>query len=201
MKFNDPDLKKHSAIVIHASATKPSMDIGVKEIRSWHVSPPRSWSDIGYHLVIRRDGSLEKGRDWDRQGAHASGFNRNPEDGKLTFGICLVGGVTENNVNIAEDNFTDKQWSTLNRILKEIVEYTGIKEIVGHNQLSNHSSRGCPSFNSKIYVDWFFKSIKALHLPSDWYDHSKYNWHDIDPETWNLPNTFMDEVDTGGNKD
>ena len=201
MNFNDPTLKLHSAIVLHSSATRPSMDIGVKEIRSWHVNPPRSWSDIGYHLVIRRDGSIEKGRDWDRQGAHASGFNRNPKDGKLTFGICLVGGVTENNVNIAEDNFTDEQWSTLNRILKEIIDFTGIKTIKGHNELPNHASRGCPSFNSKVYVDWLFKSIKALHLPSDWYNYSKFNWHDTDPNAWNLPNNFMDEVDTGGTID
>jgi len=200
MNFHDPDLKNHSAIVLHCSATRPSMDIGVEEIRDWHVNG-NGWSDVGYHLVIRRDGSLEKGRDWGTQGAHAGGFNRNPKDGKLTFGICLVGGVAEHNVNIVEDNFTNEQWSTLNRVLKEIVEYTGIKEIYGHNELPNHASRGCPSFNSKIYVDWFFKSIKALHLPSDWNDHGKFNWHDTDPQAWNLPVSFMDEVDTGGTID
>ena len=45
---------------------------------------------------------------------------------------------------------------------------------------------------------WLFKSIKALHLPADWYDHTKHNWHNTDPDAWNLPNNFMDEVDTGG---
>lgn len=199
MNFNDRDLLNHSAIVLHSSATRPSMDIGVEEIKSWHLE--KGWNTIGYHLVIRRDGSLEKGRDWDTQGAHALGFNRNPSDGKLTFGICMVGGVAEHNVNVVEDNFTDKQWSTLNRVLKDIVSYTGIKLIVGHNEVEGHETRGCPSFNSKVYVDWLLKSIHSLHLPSDWYDHTKYNWHDTDPSAWNLPNNFMDEVDTGGIKE
>lgn len=196
MNFQDNDLKKHSAIVLHCAATRPSMDIGVKEIESWHKQ--RGFNSIGYHLVIRRDGSLEKGRNWGTQGAHAGGFNRNPKDGKLTFGICMVGGVAEHNVNIVEDNFTDEQWSTLNKVLKEIVEYAGIKEIYGHREIRGHETRGCPSFNSKAYAEWFYKSVNALHLPIDWYDYSKYNWHDTNPEAWNLPVTFMDEVDTGG---
>ncbi len=193
MNFNDQDLKKHSAIVIHSAATKPSMDIGVSEIESWHLA--RGFNSIGYHLVIRRDGTLEKGRDWGTQGAHALNFNRNPKDGKLTFGICMVGGVAQHDANVVEDNFTDEQWSTLNKTVKSIMDFTGIREIYGHNELPGHSSRGCPSFNSRVYGDWILKAISSLHLPDDWYDHTKHNWHNTNPDAWNLPVTFMDEVD------
>lgn len=192
MNFNDPLLNRHSAIVIHCAATKPSMDIGKTEIEQWHVA--RNFSSIGYHLVIRRDGSLEKGRDWGVQGAHALNFNRN-KDGKLTFGICMVGGVAERDVRIVEDNFTDEQWSTLNRVLKEIIDFTGITEIYGHNELPGHGSRGCPSFNSLVYKEWLLKAVKSLHLPDDWYDHRKHSWHNTDTAAWNLPVSFMDEVD------
>ena len=54
-------MNKKKGIIIHCSATKPSMDIGVKEINEWHLQ--RGWSGIGYHYVIRRNGDLETGRD------------------------------------------------------------------------------------------------------------------------------------------
>lgn len=195
MNIKEEDLHKHSAIVLHCSATKPSMDIGVDEIRSWHLQ--RNFNDIGYHLVIRRDGSLERGRPWDKQGAHAYGFNRNT-DGKLTFGICMVGGVAEHDVNVVEDNFTKRQWETLNTVLKNIIDYSRIKEVYGHNELNGHESRGCPSFNSKAYTKWLYKSINTLYLPDNWYT---YDWHEAVPNAWDLPNTFMDEVDTGESND
>jgi hypothetical protein len=39
------------------------MDIGVAEIDKWHRG--RGFYMIGYHDVIRRDGSVEQGRDID----------------------------------------------------------------------------------------------------------------------------------------
>ena len=49
---------KTDMIVIHCASTPASMDIGVKEIKKWHVEDNK-WDDIGYHYVIRRDGTLE----------------------------------------------------------------------------------------------------------------------------------------------
>lgn len=72
-------------VVIHCSATRPSQDIGVAEIKNWHLA--RGWSDVGYHAVIRRDGKIEKGRDWWLNGAHVKGHNVG------TLAICMVGGL------------------------------------------------------------------------------------------------------------
>ena len=49
--------KKTDSIIIHCAATKPSMDIGIEEIRKWHVDQ-NGWDDVGYHFIIRRDGKL-----------------------------------------------------------------------------------------------------------------------------------------------
>lgn len=194
VNFENEALKQHSAIVIHCAATRPSMDIGAREIESWHRQ--RNFNTIGYHLVIRRDGKIEHGRSWGIQGAHASGFNRNPSDGKLTFGICLVGGVKENDHTVPEDNFTDAQWASLNWALKEIVDYTGIKEIYGHRELPGHASRGCPSFDIEIYRDWFNKATESLYLPNDWY---KSNWKEGIDKEWNKVNLYKEiNVDYGG---
>lgn len=36
------------AIFVHCSATKPSQNVGVREIRQWHKE--QGWLDVGYHL-------------------------------------------------------------------------------------------------------------------------------------------------------
>lgn len=193
MNFHDPDLRLHSAIVVHCAATRPSMDIGVSEIRAWHLQ--RGFNTTGYHLIIRRDGTYEMGRPWNRQGAHARGWNRNPKDGKLTFGICLVGGVSEDNVNIPEDNFTSSQYQALTKALKEICDFTGITTIKGHNELQGHHSRGCPSFDIASYREWFFSAIDSLYLPDDWW---KHDWKKGLKKDWNEVNLYKEiNVDYG----
>ena len=89
--------KKTDYLIIHCAATKPSMDIGVNEIRKWHLD--RGWRDVGYHYMIRRNGEVELGRRNDDMGAHASGYNHN------SIGVCLIGGMAE--ANSAENNFTE----------------------------------------------------------------------------------------------
>ena len=52
-------------IFLHCSATWSKQDIGLKEITAWHTAPKskggRGWSHVGYHYIIRRDGTVEKG--------------------------------------------------------------------------------------------------------------------------------------------
>lgn len=131
-------------------------------------------SDIGYHIIIRRDGTIEQGRPLDRQGAHTGGLNR--ANGQITLGICMVGGIdSQGNV---ETNFTDDQWETLYEVLVEFHDKNPKGFIIGHNEAPQYSSRGCPCFDSKRYVELFFD--------------------DQDGSTpFKLPDNFMDEVDTG----
>ena len=110
-------------IVIHCAATKPSMDIGAAEIKSWHRK--KGWLDIGYHFVIRRDGIIEPGRPIDVPGAHARGYNH------ISLGICLVGGVAEDG-KTPEDNFTEQQWVELAALVKYLKEQFPDAEVLGH---------------------------------------------------------------------
>ena len=90
-------------IVVHSSATKPSMDIGVDEIRQWHLA--RKFRDVGYHYIIRRCGEIELGRNISETGAHVRGHN------KHSIGICMVGGLDEHGK--AAPSFTQWQWAIL----------------------------------------------------------------------------------------
>lgn len=73
--------KSTRLVVLHHSA---SPDVPAAEIHAWHLA--RGWAGIGYHFVIRKDGSIERGRPLDAIGAHAgAGVNG------CSIGICLCG--------------------------------------------------------------------------------------------------------------
>ncbi len=129
-------MREIKKIVVHCAATKPSMNIGVDEIRDWHVNG-NGWSDIGYHDVIRRDGSVEAGRPHSIAGAHARYHNKN------SIGVCLVGGMKQKGSE-SEFNFTQNQMMSLFVYIDQMKKkYPGVK-IVGHNSLSE---KDCPCFN------------------------------------------------------
>lgn len=134
-------------IVIHCTATKPSQDIGRDEIDAWHRH--QGWFGIGYHFVIRRDGAIELGRDEKVAGAHAKGFNHN------SVSVALVGGSTEKNVRVAENNFTEAQFDSLNTLLKELQSNYPDAEIIGHRDLPD-VKKECPAFDVK---DWLEKQV------------------------------------------
>lgn len=138
-------MRRINKIIIHCSATPPTMDIGVKEIRSWHVNE-RKWRDIGYHFVVRRNGEIEIGRPIEMQGAHAKGHN------KTSVGICWVGGLDEN--MSPENNMTKEQEQELWCTVQNIMLIYGIDnaQVVGHRDLPG-VTKACPSFDVKQWID------------------------------------------------
>lgn len=142
-------------IVVHCAATKPGMDIGAEEIDQWHRR--RGWSGIGYHKVIRLDGSIELGRDPDQDGdveehvgAHARGYNRR------SLGIVYVGGVDAE--NRPKDTRTEAQKLVL---LNEVAAWVRtfhvpIENVLGHYELDG--GKACPSFN----MDLFRRQLSAF---------------------------------------
>lgn len=140
--------RKVDLIIIHCSDTFDYMDIGAEEIRKWHVEE-NGWSDIAYHFIVKRDGTIDMGRDIDGDGdifeeigAHTYGYNKN------SIGICMVGGKGPG--GFPEDNFTDVQYRTLVELTRYIkTSYTNAT-VHGHNEYS--SVKTCPNFNVKEWV-------------------------------------------------
>jgi len=146
-------MREITHIVIHCSATPPSMDIGADEIRRWHTEE-RKWTDIGYHFVVRRNGTLEKGRPLDRPGAHVRGKNA------TSIGICYVGGVSESGK--AEDNRTADQSRTLFAAVSSLTERWPDAEVLGHRDFPG-VTKACPCFDVKQwYKDSCNTEKKAL---------------------------------------
>lgn len=124
------------AIFVHCSATKPSMNWGLREIRQSHKE--RGFLDVGYHFIIKRDGTIEAGRDEDVIGAHVEGYN------STSVGVCLVGGVDDRMK--PEANFTPAQMQALRSLLVTLLaKYEG-SVLRAHHDVA---PKACPSFDLK----------------------------------------------------
>jgi len=135
--------RKITRIVVHSTATPEGKDYTVNDIRKMHKA--KGYSDIGYHYVIYRDGTLHEGRNVNISGAHARGFNA------TSIGIVYVGGTsaTEKDKNgnpKAKDTRTAEQKATLLRLLKDLRKMYPQAQIVGHRDLN---ATACPSFDAK----------------------------------------------------
>lgn len=123
-------------LIIHCADTPPTMDIGVDEIRKWHVED-NGWKDVGYHYIIRRNGIIEIGRDINVIGSHCSGYNTN------SIGICLVGGRKGKN---KEELFTEEQYDSLESLIINLKALISLKiKIKGHRDFN--SNKTCPNFD------------------------------------------------------
>jgi len=134
-------VREINRIIVHCSATKPSMDIGADEIKQWHLA--RGWSDIGYHWVITREGITEKGRSEKVAGAHARGHNSD------SIGICLVGGIDEDGQ--PDCNYTAAQYRALNDTINGIYMRHNIHEVLGHRDLPG-VTKACPCFDVQSFI-------------------------------------------------
>ena len=123
-------------LIVHCSATPEGKDYSVDTIRQWHLQ--RGFSDIGYHYVIYRDGSIHIGRDESIIGAHCTGHNTN------SIGVCYIGGCASDG-KTPKDTRTTKQKQSLVKLLKELKTKYPQASIHGHRDFS---SKACPSFDA-----------------------------------------------------
>ena len=123
-------------IVIHCSAVRPGQQSSAADIDKWHKD--KGWKGIGYHYVVRRDGSIEKGRPLEQVGSHVVGHN------KHSIGICYEGGMDDTGRNV--DTRTPAQKVTLRRLVEDMHARFPKAVIVGHHNLN--PLKDCPCFDA-----------------------------------------------------
>ncbi|MDD7726846.1 MAG: N-acetylmuramoyl-L-alanine amidase, partial [Bacteroidales bacterium] len=107
-------MRKINEIIIHCSDTPAGEDFSAADIDRWHKE--RGWSCIGYHYVVRLDGTIEKGRDLSRAGAHCAGHNAN------SIGVCYIGGRSARGVAPVTyyDTRTEAQKKALRTLIADL---------------------------------------------------------------------------------
>lgn len=150
-----PRRTRTDLIVFHCSATRATQNIGATEIDRMHRD--RGFDRIGYHFVIKRDGSLEQGRELDEVGAHVQGHNSN------SVGVCMVGGLDEKGNGIRNDvaHYTPAQISTARVVVAFLRKLYPSARVTGHRDLSPDTDRSgtieprewlktCPGFDAAM---------------------------------------------------
>ena len=136
-------MRRITLIVIHCSAVKPDQQSSAAQIDSWHRQ--RGFHlGIGYHYVIRRDGTLEMGRPEYMVGAHCKNHNQH------SIGVCYEGGL--NARGDPADTRTPQQRETMRQLINELRERYPKAIVVGHHNLN--PLKACPCFDAvKEYKD------------------------------------------------
>ena len=151
LKAGEP--RRIDRIIIHCSAVRPDQTSSARQIDQWHRA--KGWKMIGYHYVIRRDGTIEKGRPEEMVGAHTRGYNRN------SIAICYEGGLSRPTPltpsryirrgsdyhtavqYIPADTRTPQQKEALKKLIRELKTRYPHATIHGHNEFAQ---KACPCF-------------------------------------------------------
>ncbi len=128
---------KTDFIVVHCTATKEGVNITAKDVDRWH--KVRGFAKIGYHFLIKLDGTVEIGRELGEVGAHVSGLN------SVSVGVCYVGGLDRKTAE-PKDTRTEAQKKSLLVTLMMLKEMFPNAKIVGHNKFAN---KACPCFDAE----------------------------------------------------
>jgi N-acetyl-anhydromuramyl-L-alanine amidase AmpD len=132
MIYQKPARIIHS-VFIHCSDSDYDHHDDISVIRKWHVQE-RNWSDVGYHYFIKKDGTIQRGRDLNTIPAAQRGHNTG------SIAICLSG----------KEQFTEHQFRALRRLCDKIAEQHEYLKFRGHREVDPHKS--CPNFEYKTVL-------------------------------------------------
>ena len=168
-----------SKIVIHHTGSVKDVDFSAARIHEMHLG--QGWAGIGYHLVVRKDGTIERGRPIWSIGSHAQGHNSN------SIGIHLCGDF-----NAAYP--TDKQIESAALLIANLCADYDIpidrNHIIGHDEcyvgVGNTDGAGCPGRNLQNQLD-------TISDKANWY---RYNsGADVVDTPVEPPETFDVDID------
>ena len=141
-------------LVVHSSASKPKTPVDASVITRWHLD--RGFIKIGYHYVILRDGTVQKGRKDSEVGAHVTGYNTG------SLGICMVGGLNDT-TGKAENNYTKEQFDSLKVLLTDLTKLHPSAKVLGHRDLSPDRNK-----DGKIQKSEWLKDCPCFDVVSWW---------------------------------
>ena len=124
--------------IVHCSAVRPDQQSSAAQIDTWH-RKERHWKlGIGYHYVVRRDGTVEPGRPEWLVGAHCLNHNRH------SIGVCYEGGLDIRGK--PADTRTEAQKEAMRQLLEKLHGRYPRALIVGHHDLD--PGKDCPCFDA-----------------------------------------------------
>ena len=99
LEFTEYEERKSTEVIVihHAGFPDGDKDSSAEDIHRFH-REVNGWAGIGYHYVIRKDGTIEQGRKPLAVGAHAYHHNMN------SVGICVAGNFNFVDIKSAQSD-------------------------------------------------------------------------------------------------
>lgn len=137
-------------LVLHTVAVRGSATL--EDIANYHINE-RGWEDVGYHYYIRKDGTIQEGRDDNYVGAHCRASNMNFK----SLGICFEGhGDFE--------EWTQEQKKSFRPLCRKLQSKYNIldENVIGHREAYEQTPppKSCPG--KKVNMDKVRKIYPAL---------------------------------------
>ena len=130
-------MRSITLIIVHCSAVRPDQQSSAAQIDTWHRE--RGWKlGIGYHYVVRRDGTVEPGRPEWLVGAHCLNHNAH------SIGVCYEGGLDIRGK--PADTRTEAQKEAMRQLLEKLHGRYPRALIIGHHDLD--PGKDCPCFDA-----------------------------------------------------
>lgn len=136
------DRAKTEGVVIHHSASPNNADWSAEYMHKMHQG--QGWNGIGYHYVVRQDGTVERGRDEGAMGAHAKRDETATSSlgNQNAIGINLTGDFSGQYSPSAGQ--IDSAKKLIGGLSKKYNFPIDRQHIVGHREVSNTA---CPGDN------------------------------------------------------
>jgi N-acetylmuramoyl-L-alanine amidase len=144
-------------VVIHWTEHFADQDVGSEEIHLTHTG------GIGYHYVVRKDGTIQRGRPVNIVGEHAPALGHN----QYSIAIAIVAGFTCNSETpdpskyLSESSINSKQFVALEDFLRIFYRVFPGGNVLGHYQCTDDEDID-PGFDVESYIKETFGKQNAI---------------------------------------
>ena len=152
-----------SEIIVHWSETFTNANLTAAQLTKLTGA-----GDNAYHLIIRRDGAVERGVPLNTVGNHCPINNHNA----YSIGVCLVGGVNVSSdsrdmeIEVSARSITQSQYNSLYQIFRTFFDQYPGGQALGHMDVD--VSQNDPGFDVRDYVyNNFNKQSLYMDPPND----------------------------------
>ena len=130
--------RKVTRLVFHCTATHQTATVEAI-VRHWREK--RGWTNPGYHIIVRPDGSWTQLQDFNRITNGVAGIN------STSLHVSYIGGINKNGK--AFDNRTDAQNEIFEAVYHTFRNKMPKLTFHGHYEFSN---KACPSYNVENWI-------------------------------------------------
>jgi N-acetyl-anhydromuramyl-L-alanine amidase AmpD len=150
LSFRSLTNREQTDVIILHHIGNTNADVSAATVHQWHLA--NGWAGIGYHYLIRKDGTIERGRPRDTVGAHCYGENWH------SVGVNIVGNFETNEPTAAQIEAAERLVAALCRLYGLRPSGATIK---GHRDFN---ATACPGENLYAMLPDVIAGVQSYYM-------------------------------------